>query len=255
MNQEGNNNLVNTEVEPGNKKGKKKKSIVTIAGILLVIAITIYAFKIIEEQREEAAQKYVISISQKLLNDQAIKTSPAEKKDYGKFVPLVNIANEDIDKIVSLNKSSEKELDGSMFKDNMKINDLIGSPAAIEKARKEIVGVNNLLAKYETGIKENKTNIDKKLAEYKGTNSEFEKKLISDYNDLRKKNYDKDMKELNTVKALVAAMDKYLGFLQSKEGQYVFSGGMINFYSQGDVDECNKLVGDITKLSKQLKNK
>ncbi|MBV7275325.1 hypothetical protein I6U48_20710 [Clostridium sp. PL3] len=252
MNQEVNNNLANTEIKSGNKK---KKILATIIGILAVIAISVYALKIIEEQKEEAAQKYIISISQKLLDGTAIKTNSADKKDYGKLVPLVSIANEDVDKIVSLNKSAEKELNGNMFKNNMNTNELIGSTSAIEKSRKEIGSINNSLAKYETGINENKTNIDKKLAEYKGINTEAEKNLISDYNNLRKKNYDKDMKELNTVKALVASMDKYLAFLQSREGQYVISGGMINFYNQNDVDECNKLVGNITELSKQLKNK
>lgn len=255
MNQEVNNNLANTEIEASNKKSKKKKGLAAAIGILAVIAITIYAFKIMEEQKEEAAQKYIISISQKLLDDTAIKTNAADKKDYGKLAPLVKIVNEDADKIVSLNKSAEKELDQNMFKDNMSTSELIGSPAAIEQSRKKVGNINDLFIKYETGIKENKTNIDKKLAEYKGINTEFEKKLISDYNDLRKKSYDKDMKKLNTAKAFAAAMDKYLEFLQAKQGQYVVSGDEINFYSQSDVDECNKLFNNVTELSKQLKNK
>lgn len=255
MNQDFNNNLANTEIEPSNKKSKRKTRLATIAGILVIIAMSIYGFKIIEDQKQEAAQKYITSISQKLIDNTAIKTNPAEKKEYGKLAPLVNIANEDVDKIISLDKNLKKELDSNMFKNSMSTNEFIGSPAAIEQSRKKISSLNSSLAKYEAGIKENKTNIDKKLGQYKGIDTEFEKKLINDYNALRKENYDKDMKELNSAKSLVAAMDKYLEFLQSKEGQYVISGGVINFYSQSDVEECNKLAGNVTELSKQFKIK
>ncbi|MBV7275323.1 hypothetical protein I6U48_20700 [Clostridium sp. PL3] len=229
-------------INKAGRKGKKKVGLFGFSIIVLLFSIGNFTAAVIENSKELNAYEYVLEMSDN-------GTSKIEENQYGKITPLMSIISEDINQIYSRDKSLLNETKEKLYKDELlkSINsiEVLGSVDKIKETRKNLKELEGHFRKYETDINNNKTNTDKKLENVKRLNTEFEKRLLDTYNLIRKEHYDKSIKLVKNSKELEGRVDKYLAFMEEKQGSYRVKDEEIMFYNQGDTDTCNKLIKDI----------
>ncbi|NMM62384.1 hypothetical protein HBE96_06715 [Clostridium sp. P21] len=228
-------------------KGKKKVGLLTFSSILLFISLCNFTNAVKENSKELAAGKYIMALCESKVNDNPILLKNKEKDDYGKLNSLVAIVKEEANKSYSISKTFNSELKENTSKNHIISNNVLRSEDKIKEFRNSLSELNKALAKYESDINSNKVNFDKKMSEFKSENTIFEKNLINEFNFWRKEKYDKSIKDINEKKVLREKMDKYLEFMESKQGSYKIVNNKIMFGNQSDVDKCNELIEGVKK--------
>jgi hypothetical protein len=233
-------------------KGKKKWGIFIFSSLLMFISVCNFTTAVRENSKQLAAGEYIEQVCENTDN-----SNPAlvkDKNDYGKLTSLVTIVKEDAKKSYSINKTFDSEFKAKAPKEIITSNNVLGSEDNINKFRNNLSELNKLFAKYELDMNNDKANSDKKISAYKGENTIFEKDLINKFNFWRKEKYNKRIQELNEKKVLREKMDKYLEFMQSKQGNYKVVNKKIMFENQSDVDQCNVLIEEVKKAGATWKN-
>ncbi|WP_411680962.1 hypothetical protein [Clostridium thailandense] len=231
-------------INKAGNKGKKKVGLFGFSIMFLLFSIGNFTSAVIENSKELKAYEYVLEMPDN-------GTSKIEENQYGKITPLMSVISEDINQIYARDKSLLNETKEKLTKDELlkSINsiEVLGSVDKIKETRKNLKELEVYFSKYETDINNNKTNTDKKLENVKHLNTEFEKRLLDTYNLIRKEHYDKSIKLVKNSKELEGKLDKYLAFMEEKQGKYRIKDEEIMFYNQGDTDTCNQLIKDIDK--------
>lgn len=226
-------------------KGKKNSSLLVFSSVLLFISLCNFTNAAKENSKELAAEKYVMAVCENSRNDDTALFKSKEKSDYGKLNSLIAIIKEYADKNYSINKNFKSEFKQKTSKNQVTSYDVLRSEDRIKKFRNSLSELNKLFSKYESDLNNNKANSDKKMSEYKGQDTIFEKNLVNEFNFWRKEKYDNSIEDLNKKKVLREKMDKYLEFMESKQGSYKLINNKIMFESQSDVDKCNSLINEV----------
>ncbi len=233
-------------------KKKKKWGILIFSSLLMFISMCNFTTAVRENSKQLAAGEYVEQVCEN--TDNSNPASVKDKNDYGKLTSFITIVKEDAKKSYSINKTFDSEFKAKASKEIITSNSVLGSEDKVNKFRDNLNELNKLFAKYELDMNNNKADSDKKMSAYKGENTMFEKDLINKFNFWRKEKYDKRMKELSEKKVLREKMDKYIEFMQSKQGNYKLVNKNIMFENQSDVDQCNVLIEEVKKAGSTWKN-
>ncbi|WPC40549.1 hypothetical protein [Clostridium sp. JS66] len=226
-------------------KKKKKSSLIFFSSVLFFISLCNFTNAVKENSKELAAEKYVMAVCENTRDDDNAIFKSKEKSDYGKLNSLIAIIKDDADKTYSINKNFKSEFKQKTSKNQITSNDVLRSEDKIKEFRTSLSELNKLFAKYEADLNNNKANSDKKMSGYKGQDTIFEKNLINEFNFWRKEKYDNATKDLSKKKVLREKMDKYLEFMESKQGSYKLINNKIMFENQSDVDKCNSLIEEV----------
>lgn len=252
--QDAYDNLSDIQTETSTKNTKIKMVSITVFTLAIFMFMTYRFLQVTENIKEKRAGNYIESLSKSSMEGKSFKVLKADNIKYGKLTPLVKIVNEDVIKTDTMNneflKGYKEKNSEDKFPTGLTPKELFTDMDTIKTYRKNLKEVDDFISKYETDMKNNKAQTDKKLTELKRLNTEIEEETIDKFNYSRKEKYDKKIKEIDDEKAYMKKIDKCFEFMESKQGQYKLSDKEILFYYQSDADEWNKLAGDLRKSTR-----